>query len=104
MPLWPLGLPGWTDRWVASALRAPGATGSVVLSLWDRGDEPGETTLAFPGLLGRAIGVRTAFPAGLPAWDTSWDAGAGLLTVRSAGGEPGARTLVLDVADRAPRP
>lgn len=103
VPLWPLGLPGWTDRWVASALRTPGATGSIVLSLWNRGDEPGETTLAFPGLLGRAIRLRTAFPAGLPAWGTSWDAGAGLLTVRSAGGEPGARTLVLDVADRAPR-
>ncbi|MCJ1674022.1 alpha-galactosidase [Rathayibacter sp. VKM Ac-2929] len=94
VPLWPLGLPGWTDRWVASALRGPDA---ISLSLWDRGDDAGETTLAFPSLLGRAVEVSTAFPAGLPAWRTSWDAGTGLLTVRSVAGEPGARSLILSV-------
>ncbi|KQQ05829.1 MULTISPECIES: glycoside hydrolase family 36 protein [unclassified Rathayibacter] len=95
-PLWPLGLPGWTDRWVASALRRGDR---IALSLWDRGDDAGETSLAFPSLLGRAVDVEVAFPVGLPVWTTNWDIGIGVLSVRSAGGEPGARTLVLLVSE-----
>jgi alpha-galactosidase len=26
VPFWPLGLPGWTDSWIALGLRAPGVS------------------------------------------------------------------------------
>ncbi|WP_282947035.1 glycoside hydrolase family 36 protein [Cellulomonas endometrii] len=52
-PAWPLGLPGWTDPWVSSALADEDQTLAVV---WRRGGDrevvldlpPGELDIAFP--------------------------------------------------------
>ncbi|MCJ1715827.1 glycoside hydrolase family 36 protein [Curtobacterium sp. VKM Ac-2922] len=91
-PAWPLGLPGWTDRWVAAARHAPDRT---VVSVWDRGTGVGETELRFPELAGRDLRVTTIFPRDLPTWQAAWDATTGTLSVRSTVTPPTARTLTL---------
>ncbi|HEU5354553.1 MAG TPA: glycoside hydrolase family 36 protein [Actinocrinis sp.] len=79
MPFWPLGLPGWTDEWVALGQRAAHAT---YLTLWYRGGESGaEQTLALPHLRGHDLMPRVLFPATTDT-DLSWDPGRGELTVR----------------------
>lgn len=37
VPFWPLGLPGWTDEWLALGMRVPG--GASYVSVWRRGGE-----------------------------------------------------------------
>lgn len=91
-PSWPLGLPSWDDRWVASSLHTPER---VVVSVWDRGEGTDERVLRFPGLAGREVEVTTIFPRSLPAWETRWNAETGSLTVRSTVAAPTARTLIL---------
>lgn len=91
-PSWPLGLPGWDDRWIAAALHTPE---HVVVSVWDRGQAPDQAHLNFPALRGKDVSVATVFPRSLPAWETRWNAGTGTLTVRSTVHAPTARTLIL---------
>ncbi|QKS20349.1 alpha-galactosidase [Curtobacterium sp. Csp1] len=91
-PSWPLGLPGWTDRWVAAARHTPSRT---VVSVWDRGDGPDETVLHFPTLAGHACSVSTIFPRDLPGWQAAWDADTGTLSVRTTVTTPTARTFSL---------
>jgi alpha-galactosidase len=91
-PSWPLGLPGWDDRWVCSALHTPE---HVTLSIWDRGEGTDETVLHLPALLGRSVDVTTIFPRSLPAWETRWNADTGTLTVRSTLKTPTARVYIL---------
>ncbi|MFF6786228.1 alpha-galactosidase [Streptomyces sp. NPDC012510] len=38
VPFWPLGLPSWTDEWLALGMRVPG--GAAYVSVWRRGGEP----------------------------------------------------------------
>ncbi|MFE4544704.1 glycoside hydrolase family 36 protein [Arthrobacter sp. NPDC056727] len=94
-PSWPAGLPGWGDRWIASALHGPE---QIVLSLWDRGDDTGEIALEFPTLKGKDLSIDTVFPRALPAWDTRWNAETGTLIVRSTVTAPSARTLNLTLS------
>ncbi|MFJ3664940.1 glycoside hydrolase family 36 protein [Streptomyces sp. NPDC090106] len=56
VPFWPLGLPGWTDRWLALGMRAP-VTGPSYVSVWRRGGEDTEVVLPVHHLAG-AEGVR----------------------------------------------
>ncbi|MFC0541698.1 glycoside hydrolase family 36 protein [Kutzneria chonburiensis] len=91
-PSWPLGLPGWDDRWIAAALHTPE---HVVVSVWDRGEGPDQMYLHFPALQGKDVTVDTVFPRSLPAWETRWHAETGTLAVRSTVPAPTARTLVL---------
>jgi alpha-galactosidase len=42
VPFWLLGLPGWTDEWIALGLRAP-VEGATYVSVWRRGGEPERT-------------------------------------------------------------
>ena len=51
VPFWPLGLPGWTDEWVALGLRAPVA-GATYLTVWRRGGGVAELLLPVPHLAG----------------------------------------------------
>ena len=79
-PFWPLGLPRWSDRWVALGLRAPGVRH---LTVWRRGPDAGtDTSVTFPlpHLRGARVTPRVLYPphAGAAA---SWDASAGTLTV-----------------------
>ncbi|WP_445443011.1 hypothetical protein [Clavibacter sp. km1a] len=92
VPLWPLGLPAADDRWVSVARDAGDV---VVIAIWDRGDGAGTATLSLPSLLGRRLDVATAFPRALAEWGAEWDAGRGILTVRSVAGGPAARLLEL---------
>ncbi|WP_443052364.1 alpha-galactosidase [Streptomyces sp. NBC_00310] len=57
-PFWPLGLPGWTDEWLALGLRAPEGHGPSYVSVWRRGGEA-EVRLPVPHLAGRDTPVRT---------------------------------------------
>lgn len=97
-PLWPLGLPAWSDRWVASALRSGSR---ISLAVWDRGAGAGGTTLSIPAFVGRDVTVEVAFPQTLAAWETRWQADTGELHVRSASSEPSARSFTLVATERA---
>ena len=72
VPLWPLGLPGWTAPWLALAMRAPTAT--YVLA-WHRSGlgEPDENetdegeagvVLPLPHLAGRQVTAQVSYPIG----------------------------------------
>jgi alpha-galactosidase len=87
VPFWPLGLPGWTDEWLALGVRVPGAgqvAGPVYLSVWRRGGEA-ERTLPLPQLAGRDdIRVEVLHPsasASGSAGTAEWDGEAGALRV-----------------------
>jgi alpha-galactosidase len=67
VPFWPLGLPRWTDSWLALGLRAPAAT---YLTVWRRdGDQP-QLTLPIPHLRGEPVAVAVLYQA--PA-EASWN-------------------------------
>ena len=81
VPFWPLGLPQWTDSWIALGLRAPDAS---YLTVWHRGpfgtggsDDP-ELTLPIPHLRGQQVTARALYPGDTEA---SWQPAAGMLTV-----------------------
>ncbi|MFJ4819417.1 alpha-galactosidase [Streptomyces sp. NPDC088801] len=75
LPFWPLGLPGWTDEWLALGLRSPG-DGTAYLSLWRRGG-PDELRVPVPHLAGRAARVEILHPSTPEAGRAVWD-GSGL--------------------------
>ncbi|MFF5289037.1 glycoside hydrolase family 36 protein [Paractinoplanes globisporus] len=79
VPAWPLGLPGWDDRWLALVLRTDEVT---YLGLWRR---PGASaTVTLP--LEHTKSVEVLFPRHLTPWTYAWDADA--LTVTSDGPDP----------------
>jgi alpha-galactosidase len=98
VPFWPLGLPHWTDSWIALGLRAPGVS---YLTVWHRGPlaaasgppgdramtgdtaragEPAEAILPVPHLRGQPLKAKTLYPVGAGA-DVSWDAESGAIRV-----------------------
>jgi alpha-galactosidase len=86
IPFWPLGLPRWTDSWLALGMR--GHAASYVL-VWHRGrlggssDDRAEhsaTTLPVPHLRNSAASCKLAYPA-LGGAAIAWDDGRGELTV-----------------------
>ncbi|MEU0096719.1 glycoside hydrolase family 36 protein [Kribbella sp. NPDC006257] len=84
-PFWPLGLPGWTDEWVAFGLA--GATSSY-LTLWHRASTAGRIELPLAG-----VTVEDFFPAEAGDWTyTSTDQ---TLVVSTSTSEPSARVLRL---------
>jgi len=89
VPFWPLGLPGWTDSWVALALRGPQKT---YVTVWrcDGDDAAGERALSLPYLKGRNVAVRVLFPGSSKA-AIEWNAARGELTVGLP--EPGTACL-----------
>lgn len=95
-PYWPAGLPGWTDPWIALALRGPTRDGidEDLVSIWRRGG-PSGTELRFPHLAGRDVTVTPVFPLDLPEWEFLWDAASGTLAVRANDADIAARTLRL---------
>ena len=68
VPFWPLGLPGWTDAWLALGLRAGG--GRTYVTIWRRDGESPTRTLPLPHLAGRALRVEYLHPAASPAQAT----------------------------------
>jgi len=92
VPSWPLGLPGWTDRWIASARHGADRT---IVSVWDREGGADGAELRFPDLAGHDLHVTTIFPHDLPDWQAEWDADTGTLSVRNTVTTPTARTFSL---------
>jgi alpha-galactosidase len=89
LPFWPLGLPRWTDSWLALGLRTPAATYVIA---WHRGPgaggpvagrpagDPAEAGLPVPFLRGRPVVPDVLYPrAGRPP--VRWDQARGELTV-----------------------
>jgi alpha-galactosidase len=87
VPFWPLGLPRWTDSWIALGMRAPAAS---YLTVWHRGplaasdaagtgDDPAEVSLPVPHLRGRPVTASVLYPE--PGPHTRWDTAPGTLTV-----------------------
>ena len=94
VPFWPLGLPGWTDPWIAVGERAPGTT---YLAVWRRDGSDGSDTerrLRVPHLRGRDVDVRILYP-GNSTSETRWDPDSGELTV----GLPRLRTACVIALD-----
>jgi alpha-galactosidase len=81
VPFWPLGLPGWTDAWIALGQHT---TFTTYLTVWYRGGESdAEQTLAVPHLRGHDVSPRILFPAAAAAdTELTWDAVRGQLAVR----------------------
>jgi alpha-galactosidase len=93
LPFWPLGLPRWTDPWIALGLRTPEAS---YLTVWRRGpfdvasgsgaaDRPG-ITLPVPHLRGRRATADVLYPRSAGAGaetaaGATWDAASGTLSV-----------------------
>ena len=100
LPFWPLGLPRWTDPWIALGLRAPDAS---YLTVWRRGPFDAETgtlaegrtgtgtgtgtrpdiTLPVPHLRGRRVNAELLYPRSTgAAAGATWDAAASALSVQ----------------------
>ncbi len=82
VPFWPLGLPGWTDEWLALGMRVPGTGGDAgdrasYVSVWRRGEETGrgETELRLPvgHLAGRQVRTEILHPAARTTGSAVWD-------------------------------
>ena len=77
LPIWPLGLPGWTDSWISQGLSTDEAT---YVSVWRRGGDE-SVTLDVPG------GFTTAevlFPVDVPT-GLDWDGARLTVTLPAVG-------------------
>ncbi|MDO0930987.1 alpha-galactosidase [Streptomyces sp. DG2A-72] len=74
-PFWPLGLPAWTDEWLALGMRAPGDR-TAYLSVWRRGGEP-ELHVPIGDLGDRTVRPEILHPSAPAAGSAVWD-GTGL--------------------------
>lgn len=94
--VWPLGLPGWEDGWVALGLRTDvGSSAGMHLTLWRRPGGDDHVVLPLPGYRGRELEVDEFFPRQQHGWSWTWDATAGELTVTAAVPAPSARVLFI---------
>ena len=71
LPFWPLGLPGWTDEWLALGLRTP-EDATAYLSVWRRGG-PAELHIPVRHLAGRALRADVLHPSSADAGRAVWD-------------------------------
>ncbi|MGW7719041.1 glycoside hydrolase family 36 protein, partial [Streptomyces chartreusis] len=79
VPFWPLGLPGWTDEWLALGMRAADDR-TTYLSVWRRGG-PTELSVPIDHLADREPRVEILHPSSAPAGSAVRD-GDGALRVR----------------------
>ncbi len=96
VPFWPLGLPGWTDGWIALGLRTEGDS---VLAVWRRPGADAVAELPLPHVRGTTPEIDVLYPRRLPAWPHAWDADAGVLRVDAAAAAPAARVFRLRHTD-----
>ncbi|MFI7542120.1 glycoside hydrolase family 36 protein [Actinoplanes sp. NPDC049599] len=90
VPVWPLGLPGFADRWLSLALRAGDVT---YVAVWRRPGADPAVRLELPHLRHRPVRVDVLYPRRLPPWTSSFDTGA--LTVATGSPGPAARIFRL---------
>jgi alpha-galactosidase len=96
-PFWPLGLPGWTDEWVALGLRtaAESPTDVTYLGVWHRHGAENTVALPLPAFRGNQLSIDPFFPSTASGWAWTWDAGSGELAITAAGTAPSARVLII---------
>ncbi|KQV06472.1 glycoside hydrolase family 36 protein [Leifsonia sp. Root112D2] len=92
--VWPLGLPGWEDPWLAMGLGV--ADGALRLTVWRRPGAEASVVLPLPTLRGEAIEIEPFFPAAQQGWAWSWDATAGELTLTATVAAPTARVFSIN--------
>ena len=85
VPAWPLGLPAWTDEWLALSLNGPNVS---YLTVWHRGSGP--ATLTLPLLRST---ITPHFPTSTADWTFAWTDNS--LSITTNVPEPSARILRL---------
>ncbi|MGW4870582.1 alpha-galactosidase [Streptomyces chartreusis] len=65
VPFWPLGLPGWTDEWLALGMRSTDDR-TTYLTVWRRGGQ-NELRLSIAHLVDREARVQILHPSSAPA-------------------------------------
>ncbi len=85
VPTWPLGLPTWTDEWIALCLNSPDIS---YLTLWHRAPGPSTITLPLP-----QARVDPHFPTEDIDWTYTWTDDGLSITTNTL--EPSARVLRL---------
>ena len=88
-PVWPLGLPGWDDPWVALGLASDEA---LDLAVWRLGGAA-SAELPLPRFRGRDLDVAPLFPRDSGAWSWHWDRTAGVLSASADPTVPSARVV-----------
>jgi alpha-galactosidase len=99
VPVWPLGLPAWTDPWVSLGLRSGDVT---YVGVWRRPGADGSATLSLPHLRGQRVDVDVLYPRQLPGWTHEWSAQTGSLTVTPINPEPLSARIFRIVPEVAP--
>jgi alpha-galactosidase len=99
-PVWPLGLPGWADPWVALGLHPQhDADGATYLAVWQRAGATQDVSCELPHLTGRTVRPEVIYPRGLAPWHVRWEAGSktrpGVLTIATDHPAPAARLIKL---------
>ncbi|NUS14869.1 MAG: alpha-galactosidase [Streptomyces sp.] len=84
LPFWPLGLPGWTDEWLALGMRVPDGR-TTYLSVWRRGGET-ELRLRVGHLAGRPVQAEVLHPVDASVGTAEWDGDAVRVSVPRAPG------------------
>ena len=77
IPIWPLGLPGWSDNWVALGMDC-GTT--IYISVWRRSGANEFTTLRLTDLTNQECDVKCLYPLEMPG-DVSWNLSDGALEI-----------------------
>ncbi|MFG2133734.1 alpha-galactosidase [Streptomyces sp. NPDC048751] len=84
VPFWPLGLPGWTDEWLALGMRVPG--GPSYVTVWRRGGATDELRLPLGDLAGREVHAEILHPSAATTGPVVRDADALRVSLTSAPG------------------
>ena len=90
LPRWPLGLPGWDDRWAALALTGPQVT---LLTVFHRGMGASEAAVPLSWLGDVPTQMEPVFPREVGDWMLEWDPTAAMLQVRAPDAPVSARTV-----------
>jgi alpha-galactosidase len=91
VPVWPLGLPGWDDTWLALGLHAGDTTH---LGLWRRAGASAEVTVDLEHLRGRRVELDVLYPKRAAVWPYHWNTETGSLTVTTTPDEPYAARIL----------
>ncbi|MEU4158631.1 alpha-galactosidase [Actinoplanes sp. NPDC026670] len=91
VPVWPLGLPGWDDSWLALGLHSGDTTH---LGLWRRPGASAEVTIDLEHLRGRRVELDVLYPNRAVVWPCHWNTETGSLTVTTTPGEPYAARIL----------
>ena len=79
VPFWPLGLPGWTDTWLALGMRTPRTSRILVWRRPPINQTEDQVILPMPHLRGTAATARVSYPDATAT--AAWNAEHGELTV-----------------------